>query len=206
MDQIQELSPEREAPLDTAAKRTLIEAELRKDSGRTNREIARVVGNGICHKTVGVARERLGIASPLGNSPPTPTEHRHMLIEGGKDFDKRYPPGPSEVRTAEEAVDNAIAESKISYVMAGTGVGDAVAARPGVSVKALVAEPEENYFLPESEDLVLPSQPAVAVYTNRYGQIVIRQEAMGYQDDDHFVYICPQHLETLIVRLRKFLP
>lgn len=56
-----------EQPLDTTAKRALIEVELRKDAGRSDREIARIIG---CdHKTVGAARERLGIASPLGNSP-----------------------------------------------------------------------------------------------------------------------------------------
>jgi hypothetical protein len=181
-----------ELPLDTAAKRALIETELRKDAGRSDREIARIVGAD--HKTVGSWRAKLGIASPLGNSPPTPTEQRHMLIEGCKDFDKRYPPGPSEVTTAEEAVDNAIAKGVVS-------LGTKCPPPPGV-----IDEPEENYFLPESDSLVLPSQPAIAVYTNRYEQIVIRQEASGFQDEDHFIYICPQHLDTLIVRLRKFLP
>jgi hypothetical protein len=57
-----------EQPLDSAAKRALIESELRTDPQRSDREIARIVG---CdHKTVGSARERLGIASPLGNSAP----------------------------------------------------------------------------------------------------------------------------------------
>jgi hypothetical protein len=134
-----ELTLERDAPpppLDTAAKRALIESELRTDASRSDREIARAVGNGICHKTVGVARERLGLASPLGNSPPTSTEQRHMLIEGCKDFDKIYPPGPSEVERAEEAVDNAIAVGKIAP--AGTGGGDAAAARLDITVQAAV--------------------------------------------------------------------
>jgi hypothetical protein len=113
MSEVLELTAE-EPKLDTASKRALIESELRENPQRSDRDIARVVG---CdHKTVGAARERLGIATPLGNSPqpPTPTEQRHMLIGGCKDFDARYPPGPSEVATAEEAVDNAIADGKIS--------------------------------------------------------------------------------------------
>jgi hypothetical protein len=57
-----------ELPLDTAAKRALIEAELRKDATRSDREIERAIGNGICHKTVAAHRKRLGLASPLGNS------------------------------------------------------------------------------------------------------------------------------------------
>jgi hypothetical protein len=56
-----------ELPLDTAAKRALIETELRKDPGRSDREIARITGTD--HKTVGSWRAKLGIASPLGNSP-----------------------------------------------------------------------------------------------------------------------------------------
>jgi hypothetical protein len=75
-----ELAIERDAPtLDTAAKRALIESELRKDASRSDREIARAVGNGICHKTVGAARERLGLAnSPVGNAEASqPVTNRH---------------------------------------------------------------------------------------------------------------------------------
>src|SRR5438270_10933886 len=111
--------PETELPLDTAAKRALIETELRKNPQLADREIARRVG---CdHKTVGSARERLGIGSPLGNSPqaPTPTEFRNMLIEAGKDFDARVGR-----ETPEEVVDNMIAEGKINYATSGRGGGD----------------------------------------------------------------------------------
>jgi hypothetical protein len=112
MSEVLELN--NELPLDTAAKRALIESELRKDPNRSDHKIAEAVGHRIDHKTVGAARKRLGIAYPLGNSPPTPTEQRHMLIEGAKDFNKLYPPGPSEVATAEEAVNDAIAKGVVS--------------------------------------------------------------------------------------------
>jgi hypothetical protein len=163
LDTIERTEAITELPLDTAAKRALIEAELRKDPSRSDRKIADAVGHKIDHKTVGAARERVGIASPLGNS----------------------------------VADRMIADGNI---------GDGVAARPDLTVKAVVAEPEEDHFLPECADLVIPSQPATAVYTNRYDQIVIRQEASGYDDEDKFIYICPHHLDALIVRLRKFLP
>lgn len=100
--------------LSNAAKRDLIAAELRKDAGRSDREIARTVGHGIDHKTVAATRERLGIATPLGNSQPTATERRSMLIAGAEDFNRRYPPGPGELSTAEEQVDEAIANGKVS--------------------------------------------------------------------------------------------
>jgi hypothetical protein len=54
------------------SKRARIEAELRTNSQRSDREIARVLGDGICHKTVGTARTRLGIAFTVGNSPAAP--------------------------------------------------------------------------------------------------------------------------------------
>jgi hypothetical protein len=146
-----------------ATKRERIETELRNDAGRSDREIARMVG---CdHKTVGAHRERMGIATPLAAdiSPPI---------------------SPTATNPAQS-----------------TSPLLATAAKPEPE------EPEENHFLPESESLVLPSQPAIAVYTNRYNQVVIRQEATGPdQDEDYFVFVCPQHLDALIVRLRKYLP
>lgn len=155
-----------ELPLATAAKRALIESELRDNPNRSAREIARALGNKVDHKTVAARRREMGLAEPLGNSPQPPT-----------------------------AVDDALRDRVVSLAPG------KIPPPPGV-----IDEPEENPFRPESEDLVIPSQPAIAVYTNRYNQIVIRQEATGYDDEDKFVYICPQHLDTLIVRLRKFLP
>jgi hypothetical protein len=114
MDHEPELAIDRDVPkLDTAGKRALIEKELRENPQRSNHAIARAVGHDICHKTVGAHRTRLGIASPLGNFPPTPTEQRHMLIKGCEDFDEKYQPGPSEVGSAAAAVDNAIAKGVV---------------------------------------------------------------------------------------------
>jgi hypothetical protein len=97
-------------PASSTGKRDRIDQELRADPQRSDREIARIVG---CdHKTVGAARAKL--SPPNSPQPPTATERRHMLIEGCKDFDAKYPPGPSEVATAEEAVDDAIADGKVS--------------------------------------------------------------------------------------------
>jgi hypothetical protein len=173
---------ENELPLDTAAKRALIESELRENPQRSDRAIAQAVGHGVCHKTVGAARERLGIASPLGNSAAPKTREQLLLETLPPDID---------VNSLAFNADRA----KV----------DAIAAAETIREK-LGLNQEENHFLPESESLVLPSQPAIAVYTNRYNQVVIRQEASGYQDEDFFVYICPQHLDALIVRLRTFLP
>jgi hypothetical protein len=186
MSEVLELN--NELPLDTAAKRALIESELRKDSNRSNREIGRVCD--VDHKTVSSRRRALGIAEPLGNSPPTPTERRHMLIEGCKDFDRMHSP-----ETAEEAVDNAIAKRVVSLAPG------QCPPPPGV-----VDEPKYDPFDPKEGDMVIAHQPAVAVYENTSGAIVIIQATADYRGEDSIILVRPENLDALIVALRKFLP
>jgi hypothetical protein len=63
-----ELAIDRDVPrLDTTAKRALIETELRKDSSRSDREIARICG--VDHKTVAKAR---GKTVPIASPPVSP--------------------------------------------------------------------------------------------------------------------------------------
>lgn len=189
------LDLEPQTKLDTAGKRALIETELRKDAGRSDREIARVVG---CdHKTVGTTRERLDLASPLGNSPgaPSPTEFRNMLIEAGKDFDAKIAP-----ETTEEVVDSMIAAGKVRYSTAGKG-GFKCPPPPGT-----VDEPKFDPFDPKEGVMVVPHQPAIAVYENTQGAIVICQCASAYEEEDPFIMVRPENLDALIVQLRKHLP
>ncbi len=124
-----------EPPLDTAAKRAAIESELRKDAGRSDREIARVVG---CdHKTVAKSRGKIvPTASPLKPEPPA-------------------------------------------------------------------KEPEWDPFDPRSDAVVVPAQPAIAVYANMADSVSIRQAAEDYTEDDRIIMIRPEHVEKLIVRLRS---
>jgi hypothetical protein len=53
------------------------------------------------------------------------------------------------------------------------------------------------------EDIVVPSQPAIAVYHNPRGEIVIRQEGLFGYDEDHWIYIRPENLRFLIRRLEE---
>jgi hypothetical protein len=72
------LDLEPQVKLDTAGKRAVIESELRKDPQRSDRKIAEAVGHGVDHKTIGAARARLGIATPLGNAAASQTvTNRH---------------------------------------------------------------------------------------------------------------------------------
>jgi hypothetical protein len=152
------------------SKRDLVEAALRADAARSDREIARQVG---CdHKTVGSARERLGIASPLGNSnSPAPST-------APEDFDHQH-----KVDAAVQLVHNM--------------QGSKCPPPPGV-----VDEPKYDPFAPDSEDMVIPHQPAIAVYENTVGAVVIRQVATVYDEEDPVIQVRPEHVEKLIARLR----
>ena len=67
------------ASLSNAAKRDLITAELRKDASRSDREIARAVGHGICHKTVAAARSEISPAD--GKISTTPADGEMVLVK-----------------------------------------------------------------------------------------------------------------------------
>jgi hypothetical protein len=175
-------------PLGAAARRAAIEAELRKDPDRSDREIARVVG---CdHKTVRAARERPGIASPLGNSPPNPTKHRRMLIEGCKDFDTQYPPVPSDVHSAEEAVDNAIAKGVVSAtVQAAVDQAHGAMARMRVERHAEAAKEDETNG---EQTMIRPQREVTIQFDDSTGEWVIKQK--NWPDDDGAIYINEEHM------------
>jgi hypothetical protein len=64
-------------------------------------------------------------------------------------------------------------------------------------------EGDFNWNVAEDEGLVIiPAQASVAVYFNKVGAIVIRQET-GWGEDDHWVYIQPANLHHLIKRLTE---
>jgi hypothetical protein len=65
-----------------ATKRTLIEAELRKDAGRSDREIARAAG--VDHKTVAKARGKI---VPTASPPVSPWKPETPAAEKEPDYD-----------------------------------------------------------------------------------------------------------------------
>jgi hypothetical protein len=133
-----------------AEKRAAIESELRENAQRSDRAIADILKTEkslkVDHKTVGAARARLGMATPLGaNSPPI----------------SPWKPTPP------------------------------------------AKEPEFDPFEPGSEDLVIPHQPAIAVYENTAGAVVIRQATDDSYERDPIIQVRPEHVERLIARLRQ---
>jgi hypothetical protein len=160
-----------ETAIDTATKRSLIEAELRNDATRSDREIARVVG---CdHKTVGAARERLGIASPLGNSPP-PSDQADVSVA--------FPHGkvsmPPDVATV---VQRAVDQCRGATL------------RQREERRAEAAKEDES----NGEQTMIRSQREVTIqFDDGTGEWVIKQK--NWPDDDGAIYINEEHMQAFL--------
>jgi len=79
-------------------------------------------------------------------------------------------------------------------------------ARPGPKGAPPETAPDdgsEDFDWSDAEAVVVPAQPAIAVYFNPRGEIVIRQEAQFHPDEDHFVYVGRKNLRPLIERLQQ---
>ena len=69
----------------------------------------------------------------------------------------------------------------------GAGVPPALVARAAqaiVKVSERVVD-DENFDWSSDDSVVLNDRPSTAIYHNKYGQIVIRQEATWNADEDH---------------------
>jgi hypothetical protein len=146
MHEVPELALDSDAlnpPLDTAAKRALIEAELRKDPNRSDRKIADAVGHKIDHKTVGSWRAKLGLATPLGNSPPPNME------------------APDIVRTV-----------AVALTKAGLDPSDPTLF-PILTAAANREERKFNPFDPKDDCLVAPERLGLACFVNTRNNVVI---------------------------------
>lgn len=54
-----------------------------------------------------------------------------------------------------------------------------------------------------NEDVLMPEQRATAIYTNNFGQAVIRQERAWDEDEDTYVVIDHANIPAVIMKLRE---
>jgi hypothetical protein len=135
---------------------------------------------------------------------PTPTERRHMLIEGCKDFDKKFPPGPDEVQTAEAAVDDAIAKGVVTLspehaarVQAAVDQVNGAMARMRTERQAkAAAEDEAN----GEELLVRPQREVTIQFRDDVGEWVLKQK--NWPDDDAEIWINEDGMSAFLEALR----
>jgi hypothetical protein len=67
----------------------------------------------------------------------------------------------------------------------------------------VVDKPKYDPFDPKEGDVVVPHQPAIAVYENTQGHIVIIQASSDAYEEDPIILVRPEHVEKLIARIRK---
>jgi hypothetical protein len=179
MQQEPELTLERDAPkpqLDNAQKRALIEAELLKDASRSDHEIARVVGNKICHKTVAARRREMRLANTRGNSSPP--------------------------QTRAEAID---VVRLLSTTLAKNGLDpNDPTLFPILTAAAQRNEKKFNPFDPADDCLVAPERLGLACFVNTRSNVVIANgnERDGI---DEMVQVNPIDLPALIRQLGEIL-
>ena len=75
----------------------------------------------------------------------------------------------------------------------------------GRVANATTAAAEPYDWSADNPDLLIPCQPETHVYWNPYDQVVIRQEAAGYGDDDPYVRISRASIPVLIAKLKQML-
>jgi hypothetical protein len=68
-------------------------------------------------------------------------------------------------------------------------------------VKATPPPDDDDEFNWSTADVVIPSQPGIAVYFNPRGEVVIRQESQMHPDEDHYVFVQMKNLQLLIDKL-----
>jgi hypothetical protein len=147
-------------------KRAAIESELRNDAGRSDRR-----------------RREMGIAPPLGNSPPpNPDAFRGMLVKGIEDFDAKYPQ-----ESAGECVDRMISEGKISYATAGSGGQGS----GGKDDNALAND--------EGVTVLCAEQSKITIEFDEEGNAILRQSE--WPDDDAVILIRRDNIDTFIDKL-----
>lgn len=54
------------------------------------------------------------------------------------------------------------------------------------------------------DSVVIPEQPRTAIYRNRFGAVVVRQESRSFDDEDMFVFFAgPLELRMAIAALQR---
>lgn len=80
----------------------------------------------------------------------------------------------------------------------------AIAVQPA-QINEPAATPDDDAFKWNDDSTILPEQQAIAVYFNRAGDLVIRQERSWDRDEDSFVFVARDSISAFIDRLTNHL-
>jgi|HubBroStandDraft_4_1064222.scaffolds.fasta_scaffold1017490_1 hypothetical protein len=77
---------------------------------------------------------------------------------------------------------------------------------PPATAERILAEAGPDHFDWTNDDsVVVKPRPGVAVYENKFGDVVVRTQDLG-GEDDCFAYISPEGLPAVIKALEDYLP
>ena len=99
------------------------------------------------------------------------------------------------------AAEQEIGNEKLHLVSAEAKIADRDQEHPQANEGKTKKEVEFEWDT-NNEDVIVPEQRTTAVYVNRWGQAVIRQEKAWDEEDDAFVIVDRAHLPALISRLQ----
>jgi hypothetical protein len=84
------------------------------------------------------------------------------------------------------------------------GTSDIPDRQDGMRIEVGDADDDESIW--RGADHHITDQPETCVYSNQHGQIVIRQRANAFENNDPFLYFNPESLPRLISALQAMLP
>lgn len=77
---------------------------------------------------------------------------------------------------------------------------------PAIAERLLATAGPDDFDWSNDDSVVVKPRPGVAVYRNRYDDVVIRTQNTNGDDDDHFAYVKPESLPAIIQALKDELP
>lgn len=185
-----------DAPLlDRASKRAAIEAELLGRPDDSNRAIARDVG---CDdKTVAKIRSELEAAGEIPQRADKPEPN--ALSDADRDGLQHMHTTYTEAAAALHRAANEIQD--VNLLRAARQLGEK-ARDTGAKLAGEPSADEDEFDWSKDPEVVFREQRGTAIYSNKFGEIVIRQHL--YPDEDAFIYVGPAHLAAFIARLQEW--
>lgn len=62
---------------------------------------------------------------------------------------------------------------------------------------------DEDVWRGDNLDMVIPSQPGVQMYFNKYRQVVIRQDGALDDNGDSFIFLAVENIDRFIAKLQQ---
>lgn len=117
---------------------------------------------------------------------------------------KLVQPKQLELAGVEGAEDLAETESPATEPSLGPDDQEVVRAANEILAKYTpTAQPDDDFNWHTDDSVILREQRATAVYRNRHGELIIRQQAAWDDEEDTFVYVTPENVTAFLEATAK---